>query len=138
MVIQEHIRIATQKRGTYNIQSTIEELIQKHPIQTGICNLFLQHTSASLILCENADPTVRHDLETFMARIAPDGDPTFLHQDEGPDDMPAHIRSIITQNDLSLPISQGKLNLGTWQDIFLWEHRTHPHTRQIIITLYGE
>ncbi|MEW8026402.1 MAG: secondary thiamine-phosphate synthase enzyme YjbQ, partial [Candidatus Thiodiazotropha sp.] len=97
-----------------------------------------QHTSASLILCENADPTVRTDLERIMSRLVPDGDPIFDHTLEGPDDMPAHVRSILTHMDLSLPISQGRPALGTWQGIFLWEHRTHPHQRSVTLTLYGE
>jgi len=107
-------------------------------MQSGIANIFVQHTSASLILCENADPTVRSDLESFMSRITPDGDPLYQHTDEGPDDMPAHVRTVLTDSSLTIPFRAGHLLLGTWQGVFLWEHRTMPHSRSIIISLYGE
>lgn len=138
MVIQERVQIQTQGRNTYDITNRVVEVISQAGFTTGICQLFIQHTSASLILCENADPTVRSDLERIMARLVPDGDPLFDHTMEGPDDMPAHIRSILTKMDLSIPIRQGRPALGTWQGIYLWEHRTHPHQRQVMITLYGE
>jgi secondary thiamine-phosphate synthase enzyme len=138
MVIQERLSIETRGRGTYNISRQVEELIDQSAIKKGICQLFLHHTSASLILCENADPTVRSDLERFMSRLVPDGDAIFDHTQEGPDDMPAHIRSILTKNDLGFPIVNGRAGLGTWQGIYLWEHRTHPHRRQMTVTLYGE
>ncbi|MCU7803010.1 MAG: secondary thiamine-phosphate synthase enzyme YjbQ [Candidatus Thiodiazotropha sp. (ex Lucinoma borealis)] len=138
MVVQERVQIQTQGRNTYDITNRVVEVISQAGFTTGICQLFIQHTSASLILCENADPTVRSDLERIMARLVPDGDPLFDHTMEGPDDMPAHIRSILTKMDLSVPIRQGRLALGTWQGIYLWEHRTHPHQRQVMITLYGE
>ncbi|MCU7891448.1 MAG: secondary thiamine-phosphate synthase enzyme YjbQ [Candidatus Thiodiazotropha sp. (ex Ustalcina ferruginea)] len=134
MVIQERVQIQTQGRNTFDITNRVVEVI----ITTGICQLFIQHTSASLTLCENADPTVLSDLERIMARLVPDGDPLFDHTMEGPDDMPAHIRSILTKIDLSIPIRQGRPALGTWQGIYLWEHRIHPHQRQVMITLYGE
>ncbi|MCU7885117.1 MAG: secondary thiamine-phosphate synthase enzyme YjbQ [Candidatus Thiodiazotropha sp. (ex Lucinoma annulata)] len=138
MVVQERVQIQTQGRNTYDITNRVVEVISQAGFTTGICQLFIQHTSASLILCENADPTVRSDLERIMARLVPDGDPLFDHTMEGPDDMPAHIRSILTKMDLSIPIRQGRPALGTWQGIYLWEHRTHPHQRQVMITLYGE
>ncbi|WP_316367837.1 secondary thiamine-phosphate synthase enzyme YjbQ [Candidatus Thiodiazotropha sp. CDECU1] len=138
MVIQEQLQIQTRGRSTYNITDQVAEVITRAGLQTGICQLFIQHTSASLILCENADPSVRSDLERIMARLVPDGDPLFDHTLEGPDDMPAHVRSILTSMDLSLPISHGRPALGTWQGIYLWEHRTHPHQRKVTITLYGE
>ncbi|MES9970451.1 MAG: secondary thiamine-phosphate synthase enzyme YjbQ [Candidatus Thiodiazotropha sp.] len=138
MVIQEQLQIQTRGRNTYNITGQVAEVVARAGLQTGICQLFIQHTSASLILCENADPTVRSDLERIMARLVPDGDPLFDHTLEGPDDMPAHVRSILTQMDLSLPISGGRPALGTWQGIYLWEHRTHPHNRTVMITLYGD
>ncbi|MES9944080.1 MAG: secondary thiamine-phosphate synthase enzyme YjbQ [Candidatus Thiodiazotropha sp.] len=138
MVIQEQLQIQTRGRSTYNITDQVAEVITRAGLQTGICQLFIQHTSASLILCENADPSVRSDLERIMARLVPDGDPIFDHTLEGPDDMPAHVRSILTSMDLSLPISHGRPALGTWQGIYLWEHRTHPHQRKVTITLYGE
>jgi secondary thiamine-phosphate synthase enzyme len=90
------------------------------------------------MLCENADPDVRRDLEAFMQRLAPDGDPLFRHQDEGPDDMPAHVRSVITQSALSLPVAQGRCHLGTWQGVYLWEHRTAAHRRRVMVTVMGE
>ena len=90
------------------------------------------------MLCENADPDVRRDLETFMARIVPDGDPDFVHTAEGPDDMPAHVRSVLTQSDLNLPVRDGRCALGTWQGIYLWEHRSAPHGRTVIVTVNGE
>ena len=129
------LNIETEGRGTYVISHDIQKIVDEYFISSGLCHLFLQHTSASLIICENADPSVRVDLENFMARIAPDGDPSYLHDMEGPDDMPAHIRTILTQNSLTIPISDGKLTLGIWQGIYLWEHRSFGHKRKIIVTL---
>lgn len=137
IIVQESLRISTQGRGSYDITRRVQQKLQQCNIQTGMCNLFLQHTSASIILCENADPTVREDLERFMLHLVPDGDDLFQHSDEGPDDMPAHIRSILTKNDLAIPITAGKLNLGIWQGIYLWEHRHHGHERNIHINLMG-
>ncbi len=138
MVIQETLSVETRQRGTYDITQRVESTIAQAGITTGICQLFIHHTSASLILCENADPSVRSDLEYFMQRLVPDGDAIFDHTQEGPDDMPAHIRSILTNMDLSFPIVSGHPGLGTWQGIYLWEHRTHPHRRRVTITLFGE
>jgi secondary thiamine-phosphate synthase enzyme len=138
MVIQEQLQVQTRGRNTYNITDQVTQAISRAGIQTGICQLFIHHTSASLILCENADPSVRSDLERIMARLVPDGDLIFDHTLEGEDDMPAHVRSILTSMDLSLPISNARPALGTWQGIYLWEHRTHPHQRKVTITLYGE
>ena len=135
---QQMLNIETNGRGTYEISNDIQKVIDENNIQTGLCHLFLQHTSASLILCENADATVRTDLENFMARIAPDGDPSYHHDMEGPDDMPAHIRSILTQNSMTIPIANGRCLLGTWQGIYVWEHRTMGHMghrRKLIVTL---
>jgi len=132
---QQMINIETNGRGTYDISDNIQSVIEENKIDSGLCHLFLQHTSASLIFCENADATVRSDLEDFMARIAPDGDPVYRHDMEGPDDMPAHIRTILTQNSLTIPIIHGKAALGTWQGIFLWEHRSMGHIRKLTITL---
>jgi secondary thiamine-phosphate synthase enzyme len=138
MVIQEQLQISTRGRHTYNITEQVAEVIQNAGITTGFCQLFIHHTSASLILCENADPTVRNDLEGFMTRLVPDGDPHFDHTLEGPDDMAAHIRSILTKMDLCFPVTNGRPGLGTWQGIYLWEHRTHPHSRRVTVTVYGE
>ncbi len=138
MVHQETLQFDSRGRGSFNITHEVEQIIRQAGIRTGICQLFLHHTSASLILCENADPTVRSDLERFMARLVPDGDPLFDHTQEGPDDMAAHVRSILTKMDLSFPIINGRPGLGTWQGIYLWEHRSHPHRRRVTVTLYGE
>ena len=132
---QKILQIETKGRGTFDISNDVQQIIDESNIQIGLCHLFLQHTSASLILCENADPTVRVDLENFMARIAPDGAPSYLHDMEGADDMPAHIRTILTQNSLTLPITNGRCALGTWQGVYLWEHRTIGHTRKLVVTL---
>jgi len=124
-------------RGTYEITRDVEKMIQKSGIQQGICSLFIQHTSASLIISENADPDVRADLESFMSKLSPDGDPLFIHQAEGGDDMPAHIRSVLTQTEMSIPVSGGVSGLGVWQGIYMWEHRTSPHQRKVIVTIHG-
>jgi secondary thiamine-phosphate synthase enzyme len=138
MTAQKRLTIATRGRGTYDITRDVEQAVRESGLSTGICHVFVHHTSASLILCENADPTVRRDLEAFMSRLAPDGDPLFDHTQEGPDDMPAHVRAILTKMDLTLPVSGGRCALGTWQGIYLYEHRTHRHRRQVTVTLSGE
>jgi secondary thiamine-phosphate synthase enzyme len=134
---QHTLTLETRGRGTYDITNQVQERAQASGVRTGTCHCFVQHTSASLILCENADPTVRRDLETFLARLVPDGDRLFDHTDEGPDDMPAHVRAILTKMDLTLPISDGRCALGTWQGIFLYEHRTQAHRRRVTLTLQG-
>lgn len=134
-MIQTELIVETQGRGSYEISSKVAEAVAMAEIETGLCHLFVTHTSASLMLCENADPDVRRDLETFMADLAPDGDPRFVHTMEGPDDMSAHVRSVLTQSNLCLPVSGGRLALGTWQGVFLWEHRIAPHQRRIVITV---
>ncbi|MCW9013694.1 MAG: secondary thiamine-phosphate synthase enzyme YjbQ [Gammaproteobacteria bacterium] len=138
MVHQHTFNLSTLGRGTSNITRQIEDIIRQCDIRVGLVNIFVQHTSASLILCENADPSVRSDLEYFMEKITPDGDPMYEHRDEGPDDMSAHVRTVLTDSSLSIPINNGSALLGTWQGIYLWEHRTHPHTRRITVTVYGE
>lgn len=138
MIFQQTLEYKMLGRGTTNISRDVQDLVIKSGITTGICHVFVQHTSASLMLCENADPDVRHDLETFMQTLVPDGDLMFRHQDEGPDDMSAHIRTVLTNPDLSLPVSQGHCNLGIWQGVYLWEHRTHPQQRRVIVTITGE
>ena len=138
MGFQKAIQLETRGRGSYPVTRAIREVVREAGIQTGLCHLFLQHTSASLMLCENADPDVRTDLENFMSRLVPDGDAIFAHISEGPDDMPAHVRSILTHSDLTLPVSGGSCCLGTWQGVYLWEHRRAGHRRQIITTIYGE
>jgi len=138
MFWQREVTVATTGRGTYDLSTRVQGAVRESGITTGICHLFIRHTSASLMLCENADPAVMRDLETFMSSQVPDGDPMFTHTDEGPDDMPAHIRSILTQSDLNLPVSSGRCALGTWQGIYLWEHRHAPHDRTVVMTLNGE
>jgi secondary thiamine-phosphate synthase enzyme len=138
MVFQQEILISTPGRSTTNITSEIQNLVAQSGIRIGTCHIFVQHTSASIMLCENADPDVRRDLETYMQHIVPDGDPMFLHQDEGPDDMSAHIRTVLTNPDLTVPVSAGQCSLGIWQGIYLWEHRTHKYQRRVIITIQGE
>jgi secondary thiamine-phosphate synthase enzyme len=138
MVYQESFRIDTTGRGSYSITAAIQRHVQQSGIRAGLCHLFLKHTSASLILCENADPDVRDDLERFMSRLVPDGDALFTHTAEGPDDMPAHIRNILTHSDLTLPVTDGRCSLGTWQGVYLWEHRQQGHHREITVTVYGE
>ena len=137
-IIQETLQINTSGRSTVQITNDVQKFVAGSGLQQGLCHLFIQHTSASLMLCENADPDVRIDLETFMQSIAPDGDPMFCHDTEGADDMPAHIRTIITNVSLTIPVSNSHCQLGTWQGIYLWEHRTMPHCRKVIMTLYGE
>ena len=138
MVSQHEISVETTGRGTYELSADVQSAVRRSGIKTGMCHLFIRHTSASLMLCENADPAVMRDLETFMSRQAPDGDPMFTHTDEGPDDMPAHIRSVLTQSDLNLPVVDGQCALGTWQGVYLWEHRLAPHNRKVILTIHGQ
>ncbi len=138
MIKQEEINISTQGRGTYDLSQQVQQAVRASGISTGLCHVFIRHTSASLIICENADPAVMRDLETFMNRLVPDGDPMFTHTAEGPDDMPAHVRSVLTQTDLNVPVTEGQCTLGTWQGIYLWEHRFEPHNRKVILTISGE
>jgi len=138
MVVQKSLKFRTTGRGSLEITHEVNKLVLESGIARGICNLFVLHTSASLMICENADPSVRMDLETVLGRIAPDGDPEFIHSTEGPDDMAAHARTVLTDSSLSLPVDRSRCILGTWQGIYLWEHRTHPHERRVLITVYGE
>ena len=130
--------IATRGRGTVDITRDVAKIVGASSARTGLCTVFIHHTSASLIICENADPTVRADLERFAARLVPDGDRLFEHDDEGPDDMPAHVRTVLTQTSIGIPVVDGKLALGTWQGLYLWEHRTAPHTRKVTVMVIGE
>lgn len=129
------IKVPTKGRGTYDITQDIQKEIKKLKCDVGLCNLFIQHTSASLLINENYDPQVRDDIETFLRKTVPDGDPMFLHNAEGPDDMPSHIRTMLTTTSLSAPIQNGELVLGRWQGIYLYEHRTQKHQRRIILTI---
>ncbi len=134
--MQKILSIRTHGRGTIDVTSEVEQLVSQSNIKDGLCNLFIQHTSASLILCENADPDVRVDLENFMQQIVKDGDSLFRHTAEGPDDMPAHIRNVLTSSSLTIPIANGRCLLGTWQGVYLWEHRLNTHVRKIIVTIH--
>ena len=134
---QESFLVPTTGRGSFHITDEVRQHVARSGISQGLCHLFLHHTSASLILCENADPDVRTDMERFMLRLVPDGDSLFEHVAEGPDDMPAHVRSILTHTDLTLPVSNGQCRLGTWQGVYLWEHRTHGHRRQVTVSVSG-
>ena len=135
---RQHLTVETRGRGTYELTRQLNEIVVRSKIVQGLCSVFVHHTSASLIVCENADPSVRRDLEQFAARLVRDGDPEFSHDSEGPDDMPAHIRSILTLTSLTIPVEIGHCDLGTWQGVFLWEHRTNPHRRRITVTVTGE
>jgi secondary thiamine-phosphate synthase enzyme len=132
------LTIETRGRGTHEITRQIQQVVAQSDVVKGLCFLFIHHTSASLIVCENADPTVRSDLERFAARLAPDGDPSYRHDSEGEDDMPAHIRSILTLTSLTIPIENGRCDLGTWQGVFLWEHRTTPHRRHVTVSIISD
>lgn len=134
---QHAFSITTNGRGLYEVSQEINACLAKEGISTGLVHVFLQHTSASLIITENADPTVLGDLETIFARLAPDGDPDFRHNYEGDDDMAAHVRAVLTTIDLTIPISAGRLALGTWQGVFVWEHRYRPHQRKLLLTISG-
>jgi secondary thiamine-phosphate synthase enzyme len=134
---QQTLSIHTQGRGSYEITDKVEAVVSAAQVQTGLCHVFIQHTSASLMLCENADPTVRRDLDAFMARLVPDGDAIFRHTTEGEDDMPAHVRTVLTHSSVTLPITNGRCGLGTWQGVYVWEHRAHPHHRKVTVTVQG-
>jgi len=138
MIFQTTLSFRTRGRGTINLTADVQEAVAASGVRTGLCNVFVQHTTASLILCENADPDVRCDLETLFARLAPDGDPAWRHDTEGPDDMSSHARSILAGSSLTVPVSDGDLALGTWQGIYLWEHRAAPHERTVIVTVSGD
>ena len=138
MFAQETIVCTTRGRGTHDLTRDVQGVVARSGIGTGLCHVFVHHTSASLMLCENADPAVRGDLEGFMSRLVVDGDPHFDHTTEGPDDMAAHVRSVLTGSSLGIPVTNGRCALGTWQGIYLWEHRHHRHRRQITITVQGE
>ena len=135
MVFRKALSFQTSGRGFVDITAEVQSAVAQSGISDGLCLVFLHHTSASLILCENADPDVRRDLETYFARLVADGDRMFVHTAEGPDDMPAHVRTVLTQNSLNIPVGDGRCDLGTWQGIYLWEHRKHGHRRRVTVTV---
>ena len=132
------LEISTRGRGLYEFTRDVEKWLAQNKFNEGLLTVHLQHTSASLLIQENADPDVRRDLEAFFQRLVPDGDALFVHTAEGDDDMPAHIRTALTTVNLSLPVRAGRLALGTWQGIYLWEHRIRPHTRRVALHFIGE
>jgi secondary thiamine-phosphate synthase enzyme len=134
---REELRIEGRGPGLHDVTRELAALVQKSLVRTGLCSVYVQHTSASLCVQENADPAVLRDLQKFLARIAPEG-PGYEHDAEGPDDMPAHIRAAITRTSETLPVEGGRLLLGTWQALYLWEHRRAPHTRTLLVTVIGE
>lgn len=138
MIYQQKFTYPTRGRDTYDLSREVETHIHNSRIKTGICTIFIHHTSASLIITENADPTVRSDLETIMQRLAPDGDPAYRHDYEGDDDMSAHIRCVLTNDSLTVPVTNGRSALGTWQGIYLYEHRTGHFQRKLTVTIMGE
>ena len=138
MIFNEKIEIDTAGRGTVDLTGEIRRLVKHSGVTAGLCHVFIHHTSASLMICENADPSVRRDLERYMAKTAPDGNTEYEHDAEGPDDMAAHIRSLLTGSELTVPVIDGRPALGTWQGIYLWEHRHRPHRRSLTVTVMGE
>ena len=138
MIHQTTLEFRTRGRGTTDITAEVARAVAATGIKKGLCTVFLQHTSASLILCENADPDVRKDLEMLLSRLAPDGDPAYVHDTEGPDDMAAHARSILTSNSLIVPVVDGMLALGTWQGLYLYEHRNAGYARSMVVTTIGQ
>ena len=127
--------VSVSGRGLYDVTHKVTELVTSSGLREGLATLFLRHTSASLLIQENADPAVRHDLERWLERLVPEGDALYTHLTEGPDDMPAHIKTALTAVSLSIPVMDGQLVLGTWQGIYLWEHRRKPGERQIVVNL---
>jgi secondary thiamine-phosphate synthase enzyme len=132
-----NFEVRTRGRGFVELDDRMRSALAESRVREGIAHVFTQHTSCSLLVCENADPVVREDLERFFSRLARDGDPLFEHDAEGPDDMPAHVRSILTGVHLSIPVRNGELALGTWQGVYLWEHRAAPHVRKVCVTIVG-
>ncbi|MBE2214550.1 MAG: YjbQ family protein [Opitutaceae bacterium] len=134
---QEILEIQTRGRGMFDISSQIDAIVRRSEVRTGLVSVFCQHTSCSLLIMENADPTARQDLEAWLERLAPDGDPHYTHDAEGPDDMSAHLRMALTRTHETIPIAASRLLLGTWQGLFLCEHRTSPHRRRLVVTVVG-
>ena len=134
---QSILEFSTPGRGTRNITDAVERVVAGSGVRTGLAHVFVQHTSCSLTITENADPDVRRDLDTILGRLAPDGDPAYRHDLEGPDDMAAHARSVLTGSSVTVPVGAGRLLLGTWQGIYLWEHRTDAQQRRVVVTVLG-
>jgi secondary thiamine-phosphate synthase enzyme len=137
MLFQDSIQVETPGRGTHELTALVDRRLAAAGVGEGLCTLFVHHTSASLVVCENADPDVRRDLEAWLSRAVPDGDALYRHTCEGPDDMPAHVRSALTATSLSIPVRGGRLDLGTWQGVYLYEHRHRGHRRRVSLTVVG-
>lgn len=137
-VIHQNVSVATRGQGTYEITGQCAAVLRQSRLRSGVLTVFCRHTSCSLVTMENADPTARRDLEAWLDRLVPEGDPRFVHTMEGPDDMPSHVKMALTRTSESVPFADGELLLGTWQGIFLWEHRRAAHTRTVVITVMGE
>lgn len=138
MMHREALRPKAMGRGFQELTAATQAVVDRAGIAEGLCHVFLHHTSASLVFSENADPSVRADLETMLQALAPDGDRRYTHDDEGPDDMAAHLRAVLTLTEVMIPVVQGRLDLGTWQGLYLWEHRHRPHQRRLTVTVMGE
>ncbi|MEM9191643.1 MAG: secondary thiamine-phosphate synthase enzyme YjbQ [Myxococcota bacterium] len=134
---QAEVQVHTGGRGTYEITDEVQAAVRDAGVKAGLCTVFIHHTSASLLINENADPQVRRDLDAFFERLVPDGDPLYRHTAEGPDDMPAHVRSALTASSLGIPVVEARADLGTWQGIYLWEHRARPHRRRVTVSVIG-
>lgn len=138
MVHQETITLPARGAGLHEFTANLAAIVARSGVKTGVAHVFCQHTSASLVIMENADPDARRDLEAWLDRLVPEDDPHFIHTLEGPDDMPAHIKMALTRTGETIPVGGGRLLLGTWQGLFLWEHRAAPHARRVIVTVMGE
>jgi secondary thiamine-phosphate synthase enzyme len=132
------IVVSTQGKGLFEFTHAVVDEVRTAGVQVGLCTVFVRHTSASLTIQENADPSARHDLERWLERLVPENDPHFTHTAEGPDDMPSHIKAALTATSLGIPILDGRPALGTWQGVYLWEHRAQPHRRRVVIHVQGE
>lgn len=135
---QAELAVNTRGKGTFEITRAVDRVVSASGVDTGLAHVFLQHTSCSLVIMENADPSARRDLEAFMDRLVPEDEPYYLHTAEGPDDSPSHIRMSLTRTSETVPVTGGRLALGTWQGIYLWEHREAPHTRRLVVTVQGQ
>lgn len=135
-VTQEILKVQAPRRGLHEFTDQVQRIVQSSGVRQGICNVFIRHTSASLTIQENADPSARRDLEQFLERLVPENQPYFTHTAEGPDDMPSHIKAILTDTSLIVPVIDGKLGLGTWQGIYLWEHRDRASQRQVVVSVW--
>lgn len=134
---QARLRVGGRGRGLHEITGEVARVVAESEVRTGLCHVFVRHTSCSLVIQENADPSARRDLEAWLSRLAPEGDPRYTHTAEGPDDMPAHLKSAVTRTSEQIPIAEGRLLLGTWQGVYLWEHRREASPREVVVTVTG-